>query len=186
MTPFCGLPRAFSGTRGRKRLSLRNSNHPIRESHTFGPSDRAGIVCVGTPFGLRPLTRSHRGRSFAANLSGALSRSTFIRCTFLSQDRTPKEGSDVRNASFFLTDSPNRPLRFDRQTARRSTRLFVFGQCAGSLVLLLVLTASALALVATISLMASTKDLIGNANSDARQSAEVPDSSDQVPRPPQP
>jgi len=79
----------------------------------------------------------------------------------------------MRNSSFSVTDSRFQALLFDRQKARRSARLFFLGQCAGSLLLLFVLTAGALAIVATISVLASTRDLIGNANSDAQQSVEL-------------
>jgi hypothetical protein len=79
----------------------------------------------------------------------------------------------MRNSSFSVTDSRFQALPFNRQKARRSARLFFLGQCAGSLLLLFVLTAGALAIMATISVLASTRELIGNANSDSQQSVEL-------------
>jgi hypothetical protein len=92
----------------------------------------------------------------------------------------------VRSARFFFTDSPHQPLRFDRQTAQRFAGLSLIAQCSGSLVLLLVLTTSALAIVATISILVSVKDLISNANSDWMRSVEIQNSRDEKPRHPQP
>jgi len=94
------------------------------------------------------------------------------------------EDSDVRNASFFLPDLPHQTLRFGRQPAQRTGELSFIAQCAGSLVLLLVLTASALAILATISILVNVRDLMSNANSDTRQSVEIQNSSDM--RPPHP
>jgi hypothetical protein len=91
----------------------------------------------------------------------------------------------VRSASFSVTGSPLQALLFDRQTAQRSARLFFLGQCAASLLLLLVLTAGALAVVASVSTLVSTKNLIGYANLDTRQSVDIQNSSDEKQRPPQ-
>jgi len=84
----------------------------------------------------------------------------------------------MRSASFSLTGSPLHAKFFDRKKARRSARLFVLGQFAGSLVLVLVLTAGVLAVGALVSVLVSTNSLIANPNMDARQSAESQNSGD--------
>jgi hypothetical protein len=91
----------------------------------------------------------------------------------------------MRSASFSLTGSPLQAKFFDRKKARRSAGLFVLGQFAGSLVLVLVLTAGVLAVGALVSVLVSTNNLLTNPNLDARQSVAIQNSGDQRQRTPQ-
>jgi hypothetical protein len=91
-----------------------------------------------------------------------------MRSEVVPSDRTPKADSDMGNASSSVTQSALQPLLLDQQAARRTLRLFLLGQCAGSLLLVLVLAAAALEVVATVSVFESTTNLIENANTDAR------------------
>jgi hypothetical protein len=91
----------------------------------------------------------------------------------------------MRSASFSVTDPPLQAMLFDRPTGQRSARLFFLGQCAGSLVLVLVLTAGVLAVGALVSVLVSTNNLLTNPNLDARQSVAIQNSGDQRQRTPQ-
>lgn len=91
----------------------------------------------------------------------------------------------MRSAGFSLSGSALQAKFFDRKKARRSAGLFVLGQLAGSLVLVLVLTAGVLAIGALVSILVSANKLIANPNMDARQSADIQNSGGEKQRPPQ-
>jgi hypothetical protein len=84
----------------------------------------------------------------------------------------------MRSVSFSVTESPLRTFRYGRHHAQHPARLFMLGQCAGSLLLLLVITAGALAIVATIAVFASTKELIGDSATESRQNVHTQKSVD--------
>lgn len=79
----------------------------------------------------------------------------------------------MRNAGFTVIDSPLRPYHLGRQLGRQPASLFLLGQCAGTLLLLLVVTASAIAVVAAVSVIVSTRDLVDDAATNASKSGQV-------------
>jgi hypothetical protein len=91
----------------------------------------------------------------------------------------------MKHSGFSVVRSPFHPLHRKGAMARPGWPIFL-GQSAGSLLLLLVMTAGALAILATISVLTSTKDLVGSTNVKATQIVEIQPSGDERQLPPQP
>lgn len=92
----------------------------------------------------------------------------------------------MRSLNVSVIDSKFHRINRRRRKTQPSAWPLFFGQSAGSLVLVLVIVASAVAILATISVLTNTKDLVGATNVNATQAVQPQPSADVSQLPPHP